>query len=101
MTAPKDEDEGAESTESDPDKIITNARRASPEDGLLSDQELETLFRRPIRPVSAYDEGLRMASPDIQEGVTFRSRQSLPADRRGAFEPVWTSYTHVREIAQC
>lgn len=99
VTAPKaaeEENEGTGAAESDPDKIITNARPASSEDGLLSDEELQVLFQRSTRPVSAYDEGLRSGNPDIREGLTFHSRQSLPASQLGAFEPVWTSYTHVR-----
>lgn len=98
VTAPKadaEDEEGAEAAESDPDKIITNARAAAPEDGLLSDEELRTLFERAVRPVSAYDEALRNVEPAIREGLTFGSRTEVPAERRGAFEPVWTSYTHV------
>ena len=94
--ATEEEDEGAEAAESDPDKVITNARRARPEDGLLSDEELQALFELSTRPVSAYDEGQRIGSLDIKEGVTFQSRQNIPPSRHGAFEPVWTSYTHVR-----
>lgn len=99
--AAEEEDEGAEAAESDPDKIITNARRAGPEDGLLSDDELRALFQRSTWPLSAYDEGQRAGNGDIKEGVTFQSRQNIPASRHGAFEPVWTSYTHVRTHDKC
>ncbi|KIP12400.1 hypothetical protein PHLGIDRAFT_27244 [Phlebiopsis gigantea 11061_1 CR5-6] len=92
--ATEEEDEGADVAESDPGIVITNARRARPEDGLLSNEELQALFQRSTRPVSAYDEGQRSGSLDIKEGVTFQSRQTIDASRRGAFEPVWTSYTH-------
>lgn len=99
VTAPKTDDqeeEGAEAAESDPDRIITNARPAGPADGLLSDEELRRLFERSTRPISAYDEGLRAADPKVRQGLVFGGRVKLPDERRGGFEPVWTSYTHVR-----
>lgn len=91
-------DEG-ESEEQDPDRTIVNTRQAGPQDGLLSDDELVQLFNRAPRPISAYDEGLRDyagvkdTSIDLKE-VTFGGRVEL-GDRRGAFEPIWTSFTHV------
>ncbi|KAI0094767.1 Endonuclease/exonuclease/phosphatase [Irpex rosettiformis] len=103
----KDDEEGAEKTqdkegegeEQDPDRIIVNARPGRPEDGLLSDEELIQLFDRAPRPVSAYDEGLRlcddsseMSNVNVKE-VTFGARLDL-GGRRGAYEPIWTSYTH-------
>ncbi|KAF7800026.1 hypothetical protein EIP86_011269 [Pleurotus ostreatoroseus] len=83
--------------QSDPDKIITNARKARSEDGLLSDEELADLFRRSWRVVSAYDTGLRAMQADSERKVhelTFGSRVATAPDRHGANEPVWTSYTH-------
>ncbi|KIJ45631.1 hypothetical protein M422DRAFT_82422, partial [Sphaerobolus stellatus SS14] len=54
---PKDDEEGATATAADPDRVITNSRRAYAEDGLLSNDELEVLFQNvgPLR--SLYDEG--------------------------------------------
>lgn len=97
-TATDDDEEGAqgESEEQDPDRIIVNARRALPEDGLLSDDELIQLFDRVPRPISTYDKGLsssRSALVDVKD-ITFGGRVDL-GDRRGSFEPMWTSYTHV------
>ena len=105
--AAKDGEEGATQTqdqkeeceEQDPDRIIVNARPAQPEDGLLSDEELVQLFDRVPRPISAYDEGLRSydrgknAKVNVKE-VTFGARVDIGA-RHGAYEPIWTSYTHV------
>ena len=93
----EDEDEGA--GEGDPDRVIVNARAALPADGLLSDAELEQLFAEAAAgapPVSVYDAGLARAPGISGDEVTFGSRVSVPAGRRGASEPVYTSYTHVR-----
>lgn len=81
-----EEEEGAEE---DPDLVITSARRATVEDGLLENHELVDLFRTspPLR--SVYDE---WASTDAK--VTFGSRVNIPPPRRGQFEPIYTSYTH-------
>ncbi|OSD03572.1 Endonuclease/exonuclease/phosphatase [Trametes coccinea BRFM310] len=94
--APAEEDEegAAEAGENDPDRIIVNARPAQPPDGLLSDAELEELFRRSGRVTSAYDAGQRQVPGIAESGLTFGSRVSVPPERRGAFEPVYTSYTH-------
>lgn len=93
--AAAEEDEGAQSDESDSDNVIKNTRRAQAADGLLSDDELRALFDRPVRPVSAYDRGLRHVDAASIENLTFGSRVQIPDSRHGAFEPVWTSYTHV------
>ncbi|KAI0375399.1 Endonuclease/exonuclease/phosphatase [Pilatotrama ljubarskyi] len=90
----EEEEEGAEAGENDPDRIIVNARAAQPSDGLLTDTELEDLFRRSGRVTSAYDAGQRLVPGISESGLTFGSRVSVPQDRRGAFEPVYTSYTH-------
>lgn len=77
--------------EGDPDAGITDARKALPEDGLLTTAELISTFSSHARHLrSAYDEGLREI-PDIP---TFGDRVTLPAGRHGAHEPQWTSYTH-------
>ncbi|KAI1793945.1 Endonuclease/exonuclease/phosphatase [Ganoderma leucocontextum] len=92
--AAEEEEDGAESGENDPDRIIVNARAAQPSDGLLSDTELERLFRQSGTPTSAYDAGQR-ALPDLSaSALTFGSRMPIPEGRRGAFEPIYTSYTH-------
>ncbi|TBU34516.1 Endonuclease/exonuclease/phosphatase [Dichomitus squalens] len=93
-SAAEEDEEGAESGENDPDRIIVHARAAQPTDGLLTDTELEDLFRQSGTPTSAYDTGLRTLPDLAAGGLTFGSRVSIPEGRRGAFEPVYTSYTH-------
>lgn len=93
-----DMEEEEEAGESDPDRIITNARIALESDGLLSDQELTTRFQQIGRPVSAYDEGLRKMNandPSIRS-VTYGGTHDVPPNRKGSFEPIYTSYTYVR-----
>ncbi|KAI0756607.1 Endonuclease/exonuclease/phosphatase [Daedaleopsis nitida] len=90
----EEEEEGAEAGENDPDRIIVNARAAQPSDGLLTDDELEQLFRQSGAPTSAYDAGQRQVPGTSESGLTFGSRISVPVGRRGAFEPAYTSYTH-------
>lgn len=91
-----DDEEGAETGETDPDRIITNARLAGPEDGLLTNAELVEISRAAGKVKSAYDEGLRgREGGEEEKGLTFGSRVTVPSNRRGAHEPVWTSYTHV------
>ncbi|KAJ7254027.1 Endonuclease/exonuclease/phosphatase [Mycena haematopus] len=83
----------------DPDRTITNARRALPSDGLLSDSELASLFCVDNAVRSAYDEGLRqhkqMSSTDFQ---TFGDRMSLSHTAKGCHEPEYTSYTHYWKV---
>ena len=100
VTQPKEEtkngeDEGAE----DPDRVITNARVATPADGLLSTEELVEMVQKlgVAHPKSSYDKGLEIAKasgvPEIQ---TFGDRvTSIPPTRQGRYEPEWTSYTHL------
>jgi hypothetical protein len=80
--------------ESDPDRVITNAREALPADGLLSSFELTELFAVPTRPRSLYDEGQRLLDKTAGPILRCGERLGLPAHRRGAYEPEWTSYTH-------
>ncbi|KAI0652266.1 Endonuclease/exonuclease/phosphatase [Trametes meyenii] len=89
--APAEEDEQGET---DPDRIIVNARPAQPSDGLLSQGELQALFARSGAVTSAYDDGLRRVPGFSESGLAFGSRVSVPSDRRGGFESVYTSYTH-------
>jgi len=90
-TAKDDEDGGAQA---DPDRVITNARVASPADGLLNSSELLDLFAvTTLRPRSLYDEGQRLL--DSPRPVPrCGERMGLPPYKRGAYEPEWTSYTH-------
>lgn len=86
-----EDEEGGEVGETDPDRIITNARLAISSDGLLTNTELANLYSTPVR--SAYDEGMfsyRKLGGDV---VTYGDRVPLPS-RRGINEPEWTSYTH-------
>ena len=98
-----EEDEAAAATETDPDRVITNARPALPEDGLLSDAELAHMLRQYDRPTSVYDEGQRMccAASTLERELTFGDRVPIPSGRRGAYEPNWTSYTYVRALHFC
>jgi len=89
-----DEDGGAQA---DPDRVITNAREASPADGLLNSSELLDLFAvATLRPRSLYDEGQRLLENISSPGPLPRcgERMGLPPHKRGAYEPEWTSYTH-------
>ncbi len=83
-----------EDDESDPDRVITNAREALPTDGLLSSGELVGLFGVPTRPRSLYDEGQRLLEKTSDPILRCGERLGLPAHQRGAYEPEWTSYTH-------
>ncbi|KAF7347763.1 Endo/exonuclease/phosphatase domain-containing protein [Mycena venus] len=90
-SAPAEDEAGAV----DPDRVITNARRAVPEDGLLSDSELASLFSVANVVRSAYDEGLRQHKQTSSTGFqTFGDRMSLPRTKKGFHEPEYTSYTH-------
>ena len=91
-----DEDGG---TQADPDRVITNAREASPADGLLNSSELLDLFAvtmAALRPRSLYDEGQRLLETISSPSPVLRcgERIGLPPHKRGAYEPEWTSYTH-------
>ncbi|KAI0657850.1 hypothetical protein C8Q70DRAFT_919058, partial [Cubamyces menziesii] len=79
----EEEEEGAEAGENDPDRVIVNARPAQPSDDLQSGTV-----------ISAYDAGQRQVPGISESGLTFGSRVSVPQERRGAFEPIYTSYTH-------
>ena len=87
-----DEDGGALA---DPDKLITNAREASPADGLLKSSELVDLFAvTALHPRSLYDEGQRLLEKKSSPVPRCGERIGLPPHKRGAYEPEWTSYTH-------
>lgn len=78
--------------ETDPDRIITNSRRAVASDDLLSDEELLRLFgceqQKGLR--SGYDEALRLVSSGSKDGL-FGGRVGDAAV--GIWEPMYTSYT--------
>ncbi|KAJ7783877.1 Endonuclease/exonuclease/phosphatase [Mycena maculata] len=78
----------------DPDRVMTNARHAIPADGLLSDEELVSLFPSTSTVWSAYDEGLRKHADKSTDLQTFGNRMSLPRSIKGYHEPEYTSYTH-------
>jgi RNA exonuclease NGL2 len=71
-----------------------NARKASPADGLLSSSELVQLFAIAPRPRSLYDEGQRLFERVSGPVQRCGERMGLPAHKRGAYEPEWTSYTY-------
>lgn len=83
----KEDDEAA----TDPDRVITHSRAATCHDGLLSDGELSEYLKDlgPLR--SIYEEGQRrLGLKDV-----FGSRcNDYPVEKRGYFEPEYTSYTH-------
>ncbi|KIK71097.1 hypothetical protein GYMLUDRAFT_66309 [Collybiopsis luxurians FD-317 M1] len=88
----QDDETGEEGV--DPDRNITNARSARRADGLLSTSELHELFSQSGPPLkSAYDAGLRDLRFAGKPTRTFGDRVSIAANRRGNFEPEWTSYT--------
>ncbi|TFK57174.1 Endonuclease/exonuclease/phosphatase [Heliocybe sulcata] len=105
-----DDDEGASvqtneegEAETDPDRMITNARKADPEDGLLSTAELADLYSAhdSRRLKSLYEEGLRLAKAQNSSGAKIRtfgdrldSREAEWRNRHGSHEPEWTSFTH-------
>ena len=97
--------------ESDPDRVITNARAAEDRDGLLNSSELEALFSASPRAFSAYDLGLSRyrsgASPSQLSSTSpeiAHSPQDIPIygplngmkdpSQPGFHEPAYTSYTH-------
>ena len=93
--AKNEEDDGAEQ---DPDRIIVNARTATPADGLLSTEELVKMVQKfgVANPESSYDKGLEIAKASGDSDIqTFGDRvTSVPSTRKGRHEPEWTSYTH-------
>lgn len=90
--AANDGEAGGESEESDPDRVIINARGATEADGLLNDEELVALFTRGHRLQSAYNEGLlRIQNCNV---ALFGQRARLESTQPGFHEPAYTSYTH-------
>ena len=99
VTEPREnKNEEEDGAEEDPDRVIVNARMATPADGLLSTEELVQMIRKlgVANLRSSYDRGLEIAKvsggADVQ---TFGDRvTSIPSTRLGRHEPEWTSYTH-------
>ncbi|KAF8912750.1 Endonuclease/exonuclease/phosphatase [Gymnopilus junonius] len=83
-----------ESEDADPDRVITNARPATAEDGLLSIPELVDWFSVLPTLRSAYSDGLHEALRRGYNLPTYGTRVSLAPGRRGSDEPEYTSYTH-------
>ncbi|KAJ3514377.1 hypothetical protein NLJ89_g2416 [Agrocybe chaxingu] len=78
----------------DPDRVITNARPAKPEDGLLTIPEIVAWFRKLPRLRSAYSDGIAAARGHGYDLPTFGTRAQPPTGRRGSEEPEYTSYTY-------
>jgi RNA exonuclease NGL2 len=91
-SAPRGDEEGEAATR-DPDRVITNARKAKNEDGLLSDEEFCSAFNAygPLR--SAYDEGQGSVLSEHDNVLGSRIGDIAPG-QKGFYEPMWTSYTH-------
>jgi len=78
--------------EGDPDRVITNARRCLPHDGLLSVSELEHHFQQFCHVRSAYSEASRFSSmPGID---CLGPLSNMTENESGFFEPVYTAYAH-------
>jgi len=97
-TAVEDEDEGGgdneEEAEKDPDRVITNSRKPTPEDGLLDADELRSLFQAggKDRLWSVYDRAMEGISAEADN--VFGTREDLAPGRKGRYEPLWTNFTH-------
>lgn len=95
-----DEAGGAAGEEQDPDRVITNARLARAEDGLLDSDDLVSLFSEFPRATSTYALGLSQylgKGGGLQKGQEFPIfgiAHSLAPSTLGFFEPAFTSYTH-------
>jgi RNA exonuclease NGL2 len=95
-----DEAGGAAGEDQDPDRVITNARSARPEDGLLGSEGLVSLFSELPRATSSYALGLSRyldGEGELQRGQEFPIfgiTHSLSPSTLGFFEPAFTSYTH-------
>ncbi|KAF8078530.1 Endonuclease/exonuclease/phosphatase [Lyophyllum atratum] len=93
LETPKAVAEEGNEEAADPDRIITNARPATQEDGLLSPAELVEFFSRIPKLRSVYDTGLGKVK-DLGGLQTFSSTVTVDPPRRGSHEPAYTSYTH-------
>lgn len=93
-----DAEEGGESV--DPDRVITNARRAEQSDGLLSIEELSHFIPERQQVQSIYQIGLKRylssttATSSASLPPIYGSNGPMQPDAPGYYEPRWTSYTH-------
>jgi hypothetical protein len=78
--------------EGDPDRVITNARRPSSRDGLLSVSEIERQFEQLSKVRSAYSEMTRFSHP--QDSDCLGSFSNMTDVESGFFEPAFTAYAH-------
>lgn len=78
----------------DPDKVIQSARAALPEDGLLTSNELASLFSASVS-CSAYDNAMSIALSTAPEEIKPLPQlySSISPARRGRYEPLYTAYT--------
>lgn len=93
-----DADEGGGAEAQDPDRVITNARTASPKDGLLDSTELVKLYSESPKARSAYDSALsrflqQEPGRDVPIWGSVPEHKMDPA-HPGFYEPAYTSYTH-------
>ncbi|KAF8168012.1 Endonuclease/exonuclease/phosphatase [Crassisporium funariophilum] len=87
-----DTEEGSEAV--DPDRVITQARPANPQDGLLTVHEIVSLYSTLPKLRSAYSDGLSEAQKLSKDLATYGTRVPLLPNRHGRTEPEYTSYTH-------
>ncbi|RXW24793.1 hypothetical protein EST38_g1106 [Candolleomyces aberdarensis] len=96
--AAADADEGGGVEAQDPDRVITNARMASPSDGLLDSAGLVKLYSESPEAKSAYDATLSrfLQLEPGQEVPIFGStpEPNIDPTHPGFHEPAYTSYTH-------
>lgn len=99
--------EGEEQKEQDPDKVIKNARRARPEDGLASDEELVRVFSENLRALGGVEgKGVRSLCAEAHRAHrasdggkgedalrVFSDRLPVDEGRDGGWEHEWTCYT--------
>ncbi|KDQ12961.1 hypothetical protein BOTBODRAFT_34103 [Botryobasidium botryosum FD-172 SS1] len=82
----------------DPDRVLTDSRRAIPEDGLLDDEELQSLFKAQAGPGgknhlwSVYDRAMEGVGEEADN--VLGAREDLEPGRKGRYEPMWTNFTH-------
>ncbi|KAG5221234.1 Endonuclease/exonuclease/phosphatase [Salix suchowensis] len=86
--------EGEKGESTDPDRVITDARSAVEDDGLLSVPEFLETFQSQAPWCSVYDDGLSRIKSQFPNIKTFGDRVNIATTRKGAHEPEWTSYTH-------
>jgi len=76
----------------DPDRVITNARRCTSLDGLLTISELERLYEQLPNVRSVYPVAYQALGVD--RSACFGSAHGLKEHDSGFFEPLVTAYAH-------